>query len=102
MDAFDTLPMCPDEFNIRADLAKARSTLIAMCTGSHICFSCNPCIHPYMSHTHTHAHTHMYLYTLQAGGETTVTTAKRHREDDAVLGKEVGSGVGSGGGQHPC
>ena len=26
------------------------------------------------------------------------TTAKRHREDDAVLGKEVGSGVGSGGG----
>ena len=31
MDAFDTLPMCPDEFNLRADLAKARSILIAIC-----------------------------------------------------------------------
>ena len=42
--------------------------------------------------------THTCIYTLQAGGETTVTTAKRHREDDAMLGKEVRSGVGSGGG----
>jgi hypothetical protein len=36
MDAFDTLPMCPDEFNLRADLAKARSILIAICNELHV------------------------------------------------------------------
>lgn len=56
MDAFDTLPMCPDEFNLRADLAKARSILIAICNDLHV--------HYAVIHASIHTcHTHMYLYT---------------------------------------